>query len=87
MVFMSDREAEEVEDPVADGSLAERIFSAAFQTAPSNTVRRRRRRTSYRVEHLNEAATARYFAQLRRESSETRTRWRSGWDSNWQATL
>jgi hypothetical protein len=39
------------------------------------------------VEHLNEAATARYFGQLSGESPEARTRWRSAVDSNSQATL
>ena len=34
------------------------------------------------VEHLNKAATARYFGQLSGESLETRTGWRSGVDSN-----
>ena len=34
------------------------------------------------VDHLNKAASARYFGQLSRESLETRTRWRSEADSN-----
>ena len=34
------------------------------------------------VDHLNKAATARYFGQLSRESLETRTRWRSEVNSN-----
>jgi hypothetical protein len=34
------------------------------------------------VEHLNEAATARYFGDLSGESPETRTAWRSELDSN-----
>jgi hypothetical protein len=36
------------------------------------------------VDHLNRAATARYFGQLAGESLETRTRWRSKVDSNQQ---
>ena len=34
------------------------------------------------VEHLNKAATARYFGQLSGESLETRTRWRREVNSN-----
>jgi hypothetical protein len=34
------------------------------------------------VDHLNRAATARYFGQLAGESLETRTCWRSEMDSN-----
>ena len=39
------------------------------------------------AKHLNEAATARYFGQLSRESLETKTPWRGAVDSNSQATL
>jgi len=39
------------------------------------------------VEHLNEAANARYLGQLSGESLETRTRWRSGVDSNRRSRL
>ena len=42
----------------------------------------RKVRISGAVDHLNKAATARYFGQLSRESLETRTGWRSGGDSN-----
>jgi hypothetical protein len=47
----------------------------------------RKVRFSGAVDHLNKAATARYFGQLSGESLETRTRWRSGVNSNSRATL